>query len=170
MGTPEPMKVVFLDVDGVLNPLPLPLEVNGKRLTTALYIDQSMVSNLRILIEDSEAKIVVSSTWKRQAGAMQCLRRELKAQDMKIFGKTPDFSRDRLTRATEIRKWLKKHPEVTHWVALDDRKLDIFDDVEFMKGHFVRTDPKVGLTQENVSQATKCLYTDPCEDSMSLEE
>lgn len=60
--------------------------------------------------------------------------------------------------------------EVTHWVALDDRKLNMFDDVDFMKDHFVRTDPKVGLTQENVSQAMKYLHSDPLEESIVLEQ
>ena len=44
-----------------------------------------------------------------------------------------------------IQHWLDKHPEVTHWVAVDDLDMSI----EFLSGHFAardESDDKPGLT------------------------
>ena len=54
-------------------------------------------------------------------------------------------------------KVIKTLFEVTNWVALDDMELDFGWDEDFMKDHFVRTNPKIGLSKENASQALKYL-------------
>jgi hypothetical protein len=45
----------------------------------------------------------------------------------------------------EIQYWFDKHPEVTHWVAVDDLDMSI----DFLSGHFAardKSDDKPGLT------------------------
>ena len=50
-----------------------------------------------------------------------------------------------LERSMEIQNWLESHPEVTHWVAVDDLDMS----VEFLSPQFVSrdgSDTKPGLT------------------------
>jgi hypothetical protein len=50
-----------------------------------------------------------------------------------------------LERSIEILYWLNKHPEVTHWVAVDDLDMS----VEYLSKHFAHKDgldEKPGLT------------------------
>jgi len=97
--------------------------------------DSKAVKVLNEILTNTAAEIVVSSDWKLHATL-----NELKDLywDYGII-KTPldctpnlrDFDPDAAAlfawkgwleraRVTEIRQWLKSHPEVTHWVAVDD--------------------------------------------------
>ena len=46
------MKIIFLDIDGVLN-------YNGSQI-----IDEVCLSNLRYIVKETDARIVIISTWK----------------------------------------------------------------------------------------------------------
>ena len=55
------MKVIFLDVDGVLNSEKDLLEAKGK----SELFDRPLIL-LKELVESTKAKIVVSSTWRKE--------------------------------------------------------------------------------------------------------
>ena len=54
-----------------------------------------------------------------------------------------------------IKTWLNKHPEVTNFVALDDRL-----DMNEVRNNWVRTFEFEGLTEEKCEQALEILKGD----------
>src|ERR1700757_5081165 len=106
-------KIIFLDVDGVLN-----RECSFGKDKTNLVLDPHCCSRFLTLVDDTQAKVVLSSTWRQSEDAVQALR------DMQILNNihddwaTPIWPRDP-HRGGEIAAWLSSRPEVTHYVILD---------------------------------------------------
>lgn len=69
------------------------------------------------------------------------------------------------TLATRHVGRLHAHPEVTHWVVLDDLDLtwddDSVDTPDVLLAHFVQTDPDAGMTAEDAKLAMQILE-EPC--------
>ena len=99
--------------------------------------NQKAVDILNDIIKQTEAEIVVSSDWKRWANCEEMGEYyESKGICKKPIAYTPDLSKCtwysekvfvwspkwdlEQTRAIEIRQYLIDHPEITHWVAIDD--------------------------------------------------
>merc|ERR1719326_1192769 len=71
-------------------------------------------------------------------------------------------------RAREIGKWLKDHPGVTAWVALDDLDFAMADNFRaagtpWIKYRSVHTHDKICITEEDAQQAIKILKDPPPE-------
>lgn len=157
------MKVIFLDIDGVLNTGEYIAEI-GKdpeerkvlRATIVNYskmIDPNASALLNVITEKTGAKIVVSSTWRilhPWDDLVWMLRNRGVTGD--LLDKTPKRGRD---RGHEIGMWLDKHPEVTHFVILDDD-----DDIDPYEAHHVKTKfngAHGGLQQGHVTRAIEML-------------
>lgn len=133
------MKVIFLDIDGVLNVYP-----QGRDRFGSIF-HQHFVDNLKKIIDETGAKIVVSSTW-RFAGLkiMQEMWDE-RSLPGEVIGITRDCNQlvgegkfeffDHVERGHEIQEWLEDHPEIERYVILDDDN----DMLENQRGNFVRT-------------------------------
>lgn len=117
------MKVIFLDIDGVLNVYPQGHDDYG-----AIF-HQHFIDNLAHLINSTGAKIVISSTW-RYSGldVMKEMweKRNMPGEviDVTTFTWEPeeedmDFY-ERAERGNEIQVWINEHPELTSYVILDD--------------------------------------------------
>ncbi|MBL4933127.1 HAD domain-containing protein [Clostridium paridis] len=149
------MKVIFLDIDGVLNSEEF--FVNNKDQV----IDKNRVSILKNIIDITGATIVMSSGWKLwfddnmmpQDDFSNSLYEVLCEFDIKLFGKTPDFSNEEIrtrktfshVKAKEIMAWLNEHEDVDKYVVIDD--LDMKD--EEINSHLVRINGKIGITEED---------------------
>ena len=124
-------------------------------------LDKKAVRILNEILEESGAEYVVSSDWRFHATLeelgdyylSQCVvKRPLDSTGMfkDLFPKQWASLRFRadleLERYMEVENWLEKHPEVTHWVAVDDLNMS----VEFLSTHFSNanseSDVKPGLT------------------------
>jgi hypothetical protein len=109
-------KVIFLDIDGPL--IPKRQWVHSRRNTLEPRFDEFdpiAVSMVNHLIKYGPAKIVVSSAWDR--GAIQAFEDNgilMELHDDTFTKKEGPYRRD------EVAEWLTRHPEITHWVALDD--------------------------------------------------
>ena len=122
------MKVIFLDVDGVLNFM----KTEARAPSGCLGVATPPVKQLRDVVKATGAFIVLTSTWKDEwdFDDEKCspdglyLVRKLKREGLHILDKTRDQISD---RGHGIQEWLSRHPEVDHWVVLDD---DIFVDYE----------------------------------------
>lgn len=147
-------KIIFLDVDGVLNDD----TTNAVAPSGCVGVMDSKVKLLRTIIDLTGAKVVLSSDWKLcEPGNRdyQYLENKLWYKGgIRIYGKTPDI--DWRRREQEILAWLGQHPAVTSWVVLDDIRFDDFSRLEFA-GHLVITDYKVGLTDSDALKAIKIL-------------
>jgi hypothetical protein len=123
------MRVIFLDVDGVLNCAKyLRQSANGG----IVGIDPYRVALLHRIIEATGAKVVVSSSWRLGDENLAVVRRSC---DPFYLDRTPSLrdafyrpeTRDRIPylnipRGAEITTWLFNHPEVTHYAILDDER------------------------------------------------
>lgn len=107
------MKIIFLDIDGVLN-----------TSETKEPIDLNKVKHLSTIVKSTGAKIVLSSSWKilndpnfpgyaEYLYLTECLASE----GLSIIDQTPGPCHN---RPREIRQWLEQHPHVLSWVSLDD--------------------------------------------------
>lgn len=153
------MKIVFLDVDGVLNSEQLMNRLGPKLWGDGTVLDVRAIERLNYLTACTEAKIVISSSW-RLFYEWDELVSILKDNGVKaeVIDKTPRFSYD--DRADEIWAWLDNTQEnVETYVILDDdrleRKRDSSDPVLDM--HFVRTSWFDGLQDRHVEAAIKIL-------------
>lgn len=103
------MKVIFLDIDGVLNCDRTP---NGRNFP--YIIDETLLSRFRGLVEATGAFVVLSSTWRVDPiGIIAAKHFKVPFHDV-----CPDIPN--APRCDELVKWLGNHPEVTRYVVLDD--------------------------------------------------
>lgn len=145
--------LIFLDIDGVLNSdtwfASLGREPNGN----VDDIDPSAVRRLNSLVERTDAKIIISSTWRlfyRRPALQSILSRcGLKSR---IAGVTPTVPNG--VRGDEIQSWLNVSNLIpgayspTGMVILDDDA-----DMAHLSPWLVRTSAHVGLTEEDVDRA-----------------
>jgi hypothetical protein len=111
------MKVIFLDIDGVLN---LYCE---SRDEYGCCFHQHLVDNLKRLIDKTGAKIVISSTWRFSGLVIMKEMWEKRNLPGEVVGITPNFMKHygtTLCRGKEIDSYLEEHPEITNYVILDD--------------------------------------------------
>ena len=151
------MKVIFLDIDGVLNTEKYIMDLLHKNLSTqdsdwCDFFDPKCIAKLKEIIDQTGAKIVISSTW-RFLG-LDILRKKFEERGVsgEIIDKTP-LSRSMRERGYEIQAWLDNHEEVESYVILDD-------DVDMLPSqlkNLVVTSWKDGISNENVKQAIKIL-------------
>lgn len=139
------MKVIFLDVDGVLNSA-------RDRFSTEL-VSEYHFDFLKELVDATGAKIVLSSSWRIGFNAMRQPERnllaKLESRGLEVYDFTPIMTG---TRGDEIREWLTTHP-VDSFVILDDEA----DMEEFRETNLVQTDMNVGLQESDIPKAIKIL-------------
>jgi hypothetical protein len=141
--------------------------------------NKKAVAVLNSIIEETGAEIVVSSDWKRWATVEELgdyyesqgiIKRPIDAtafcRDLYNDGgaahlKDEDINWNRTwlleqERHVEILHWLKQHPEVTHWVAIDDLNMaKNYDDIERTWGleNFVLTPRAMeGIKQSGIKE------------------
>lgn len=154
------MKVIFLDIDGVLN-----LCYEGRDEYGSLF-HPHLVDNLRKIIRETGAKIVISSTW-RFSGLVVMKemwdKRELPGE---VIGITPNFMTHygtTLCRGKEIDAYLEKYPEIEKYVILDDdsdmepHQMDNFVMTSGNRDHEDCVDIGYGLTRICSERAIKIL-------------
>lgn len=168
------MKVIFLDFDGVLNNSEYQARLYGKGLPTTdkdghELFDPNSVERLNRIVDQTKAKIVVSSSWRYLGlAALQELWKE-RGLNGQIIGMTSMHAVDEYImehgldwldggvianspRAVEIEKWLQEHDYIDHYVILDDLPMSTA-----LQPHFIQVNPKYGLSDLQVKQAIEIL-------------
>lgn len=161
-------KIVFLDIDGVLNS-DFWNKNHQREISVGTLIDESKIKLLCKLIKDTDAQIILHSGWKYWFDPdLRPLRREaenlkvlLEKEGLVISGVTPDHATEEiknskkfsLVKAGEILAWLEQHNDVDAWVVMDD--LDLHN-AEVAR-HQVRTDQSIGLIDGDVEKAKRML-------------
>lgn len=151
------MKLVFLDLDGVLNST-LYLCLNGRaaarREGDELVIDPAAMVRLnRLLNRHDDAGVVISSDWRKRYGydtLATILHRNGFAHGQRVVGQTPNFGKR--PRGLEILAWMKARNIGCPYVILDDR-----NDMVGASRHLVQTDEDYGLTTTDVKRASAVL-------------
>ena len=135
-------KVIFLDVDGVLND-------EGKNYDSGVLVDETLVANLKSIVDATGATIILSSSWrysykdflndglKTRYKGIELLHTMLQEAGLQIKGLTP-FSQESgpAARPLEIREWLRRFHQVDSYVILDD---DTFWEWGFLQRNVVTT-------------------------------
>lgn len=148
----RPIRVVFLDVDGVLNSVAYSKSGRRRGPKHARNIDRLAVAHLNTIVDATNAVVVISSVW-RLLHSLPKLRSYLRQRGFRgrIIGRTEEFPSD--TRGAEIAEWLRicGRP-VQSYVALDD-------DGEFepIQHRLVQTSYKRGLLARHVRLAIAML-------------
>ena len=174
------MKVLFLDIDGVLNSqnwfgyrlycsknniydrILNFTDINDEYINHKLsMIDDRAIVNLNRIIEETGCKVVLSSSWKSSRKSVNDLTQyilKIKGFKYELYGVTPRLWRDEFgtQRGEEIQMWMDKESEknkIESFVILDDDS-DILP--EQMK-NFIHIDGQVGLIDKDVVTAIKIL-------------
>lgn len=118
------MKVIFLDVDGVLNSDEYFEKTKGLNLQ-GIYqdIDVEKIKLLKKAVDETGAKVVLTSSWRYTKNAIK-LKELLK--EYEIFVDATPFIENK--RGLEIKKWLLDNQNVDDFVILDDEIFDSFDE------------------------------------------
>lgn len=140
-----PTKVLFLDIDGVLNShrscLAFRGYPHGFDKEDMAKFDHVAVSLIRRLCKEVDCSIVLSSSWRIIHQVIEVAN----GLDLPIFDRTPSSSGP---RGAEIKEWLVLHPEVTTYAIVDDDS-DMMDE---QAANFVRTNTNEGLTLNDYSK------------------
>lgn len=156
------MKVIFLDIDGVLNSMPYFQSKEYKKSHSV--ISAFHLGLLQQLHNTCNAKIVLCSTWREiphNHPMYQGLENQLARYGMKIFSETPLLKDG--SRPHEIKTWLTNHFSINGFVILDDDfSLDEYKkyglDQNLVKTkYFCKTEKEGGLQSSHVKIAEKIL-------------
>ena len=148
--------VIFLDFDGVLNTErhQARLAVEGKPNKDAWgpLFDPSAVENLRLIIDNTDAAIVISSSW-RYAHRLGSLRMMWEVRELRgeISGTIP-CGATYISRGEDIECWLDKYGR-PDYVIIDD--LDDFSPAQH--DLYIETNPIVGITDADAQRAIEIL-------------
>lgn len=151
------MKAIFLDVDGVLNNekhIVALYDLLGDKLAHRLrnwygqtILDYKCCELIKKLIKATNAKVVLSSTWRLGTKDCGIVEDEL---EQELYGITPYLGK---IRGEEISLYLKEHPEIKNYVIIDDDK----DMLKEQLPHFCFVDRKVGFVEKNYKECLEIL-------------
>lgn len=147
------MKIIFLDIDGVLNSEKSMRELyneGGLRLLND-YPAPEHVKWLNKIISKTGAKIVVTSTWRKLHNFLSLLYIfHLCNIEGELIGTTLNLHK---RRGYEIQDWLDNSGyTVESFVILDDDS-----DMEHLMDYLVKTDTTIGLTEKEADKAIEIL-------------
>lgn len=177
-------KLIFLDIDGVLN--------NSKSDLSQLYvIDDDLIKILKDIVNQTGANLVLSTTWRYTTNTRELLKKYLKENDIPCYiSCTPNFGTNRVD---EILCWLNENtdfvcPENPEFEGLSleqSKNLNdlpqtelklvtklfnvifiVLDDMDLTKegnnfsyigDRFIHINKKIGITRDNADLAIKLL-------------
>lgn len=152
-------KIIFLDIDGVLNSedelrnLP-----EKKEHTIEDEIYDIHCKALQTIVEKTNAVVVLSSTWRHSY--FDLVKNKLEKYNIKIIDKTGTGCNDCL-RGNLIYKWIKEHEDIISCKYYDYKNYLILDDnsdmLYWQKDNFIKVDGKTGLTETYIKRAIEIL-------------
>ena len=161
------MKLIFLDVDGVLNRV----QTKTQAPSGCTGIESELVKNLAKIVNETNALIILTSDWKVEWEAVSVccsedakyLNEMLAKEGLQIVGKTYDdhvvdpFLQD---RGKGIRRYLDALENAEGYVVLDDHIFADFD--EEIRKHLIKTNCFEGLSEEKAEQAIEIINNAKC--------
>jgi hypothetical protein len=134
------MKVIFLDIDGVLNCEKTP---NPRKFP--YIVDKKLLARLKSLLVRTGAKVVLTSTWRLDPVGLIAA----KYWGIPFIDVSPDMPKS--PRCSEVLTWLSQHPKTTRYVVIDD------EDDELDELPLFQPSSKTGLTGQIVRGVEKYL-------------
>ena len=152
------MKILFLDIDGVLNSMDNMYAMselwhtnkeNKSRDQYGHLFDERCVRWLKFIVEKTDCKIVVSSTWRMSGLSVMQTMWQMRDLPGEIFDITPlhvdseiinlyAASNNEADRGYEIQEWIDIHKPERYCIIDDDSDM-------LPHQNFVQTNSKIGL-------------------------
>jgi hypothetical protein len=110
------MKIIFLDIDGVLNCDKTP---NPRKFP--YVVDKKLLLRFNGLLKRTNAKVVLSSSWRCDPIGLLAA----KHWGVPFIDVCPDMPKS--PRGKEMVKWLADHPKVTRFAIIDDEDDELDD-------------------------------------------
>lgn len=155
MNNASASKVIFLDIDGVLNSF----AYNLYRKDGETSIDHTRLPLLKRIVDETGAVIVLSSSWRlhweRDGQSWHVgghyMDGEFATVGLTLYDKTPVLG----NRADEISAWLRANPSTKSFVIIDDMVCNWGR----LAHNLVQTDYRIGrgLEEEHVKRAIEIL-------------
>lgn len=149
------VKIIFLDIDGVLNHRQWIINTSDLCSSNGLsdyeMLDPIAVARLNQIIKVTDAKVVISSSW-RMIHGINLLRNFLLLRGFcgEVIDTTPPILF--LTpRRKDIKSWLRTAIDIDNFVIFDD------ESDASIPGHFIKTDFETGLLDIHVEKAISIL-------------
>lgn len=149
------MRVVFLDIDGVLNSFRscialrgyghLNTERRGKMTLEDAKLDPIALKLVQKLVKETDAKVVISSSWRILAKEIS----DFDFLDLPVIAFTENLAG---TRGQEIQRWLDEN-EVSSYTILDDDN----DMLQTQMDSFVKCKADYGFSMDEFEQAYQIL-------------
>ena len=118
------MKIIFIEIDGILNSDEYLDKVKNSDIQgIERDIDVEKVKLLKRAIDETGARVVLSSSWRYTRNA-RYLKELLANYEIRVDS-TP-YIQD--IRGLEIKKWLSENQGVEDFIILDDEIFDSFDE------------------------------------------
>lgn len=151
------MKIIFLDIDGVLNYFGC-----KDKIGNMYFVNDEKIKILKEIIENTNAKIVLSSTWRygwfdldkneesKDRNDFIKLRDKLLEFGIELYDKTPIYG---MYRGEEIEKWLSDKNNIDNILIIDDNVSDMYP-----YGRFVlQTSNATGLKRNQIKKCVSML-------------
>jgi len=156
------MKVIFLDIDGVINSMDflhahhMLTKAKGEQFERFDQFgdpfDPRCMMHLERIVRETGAKIVISSVWRMSGlSTMQKMWRD-RGLFGEIFDVTPNLN-ESMARGKEIKTWLDKRTDVESFVILDDDT----DMLPEQKPNFIKVHSLFGLCFDDAEMAISIL-------------
>jgi len=142
------MKILFLDIDGVLNSADwFSRRTKPQQFDNLHELDIELTYLFDEIIERTNCKVVLSSTWRLSETYQEDLERQ-GLNTNAIIDRTPHMPLmggvEAMERGKEIKAWLDNHQEVTKYAILDDDSDMLPEQLQ----NFFKTSWSTGLTRE----------------------
>lgn len=152
-------KIIFLDIDGVLNSSDFDDRCRRDYWLdppTEEILDADAIMTLRYIVDQTGAEVVMSSSWREYPEAKWKAIMMLELYGVQVVDSTPlskpgpkawDY------RNEEIKAWLAEHPDVTNYLILDDIPMTYTEQARRQ----VLTTMQKGLLREHADKAIEIL-------------
>lgn len=141
------MKILFLDIDGVLNSYQYMISSKSMFGAQAKSLDPNACLLLEEIIVSSGCKVVLSSSWRKLVSFRQIESwiRQRGCPSIEIIDKTPSLGG---FRGEEIQAWLFENSNLVDKFVIVDDDSDMGELSEFL----VQTSFEFGLTKSKVQE------------------
>lgn len=135
------MRILFLDIDGVLN--------NDSSLSEGIHLIPEKIVMIRELCIELDLYIVISSSW-RILLTLNEIQKIFRLLGFSCTNRIIDITRKSKCgelRGNQIEDWLLDNPQVHKYVIIDDDS----DMLEYQKEQFIHINHHVGLCYKDIS-------------------
>ena len=153
------MKVIFLDIDGVI----ITDMTLKERLKKNSLANPECIEQLNRIISETDAKIVISSAWRFCGIQEMQLLLIFWGCNGEVIGATDDLNEldvDNRVRSNEILSYLKSYKNISNFVILDDCFVYDFENCCGPTNKLIKTKCNTGLTKELADKAIEILKRD----------